>query len=495
MSGNRDLQQSQANEPTSNGHRRKASTDDSAPARAQCCRPSCIVASATVIITIIVVIIVILRVLLGTTGHIDTKIIDGHDGRTTLRPAAHMTVTRGSLEQTHRQATAHAMTSAGMGELTTGSKSTVEPTTTLTIDLTTTSTTDATTTPKTGPTTAPTTDPTTAPTAESTTLPTTFTATPTTDPTTTPTTDATTTVMTSTPFQITTTTTTGPPLKTTTESVCPQISSPANKVPFVSFGGGLNRPIAADVSSRGEIFVVDFGNQRIQVHNMQGALQHRFVPKVPGRPNYIMRPSDIAIDTRNDVWVVGFNYVVKYYRLGRPIFMIELAVGTKAYGVSVSRNSLVYVMAKKIQGGETMKQILVFAEQSGSFVKKFNLGLTTSGGGPFYLTVGSLIYISDMSGDQVDVYRSDGQHLFKFGDNDYCGVQLSKPRGIGTDRQGNVLVTSQPNGRVELYTSRGEFVRHVVTGLRRPKAVTVAPDGRVVVIDSSSLPVKIFDYE
>eukprot|EP00058_Branchiostoma_floridae_P017543 XP_002603031.1 hypothetical protein BRAFLDRAFT_84769 [Branchiostoma floridae] len=262
----------------------------------------------------------------------------------------------------------------------------------------------------------------------------------------------------------------------------------------------MGRPVAVAASSPSsfgktrEIFVVDFAKERIQVHDTTGVLRRRFVPTVPGRPNYVLRPSDIATDNRNNVWVVGFNYVIKYNPYGAPKHKIELAVGTRAYGVSVSRFSFVYVLVQKIQGGGTENAIMVYTERSGSHYKTLSLGLTTSRG-PFYITVGGLIYISDTSSDQIDVYRSDGRHLVKFGVNDLCGVQISKPRGMGTDRQGNVLVTSEDNGRVDLYTSRGEFERHVVTGLQRPKAVAAAPGGLLVVIDSSPQPVKIFKYE
>ncbi|XP_019629891.1 PREDICTED: tripartite motif-containing protein 3-like [Branchiostoma belcheri] len=224
---------------------------------------------------------------------------------------------------------------------------------------------------------------------------------------------------------------------------------------------------------------------------MQGGFRGSFVLWVPGRADYRLRPSGIAVGTRQTLWVVGFNYVINYGRNGRPLKKIELEVGTKAYGVGVSRNTLVYVMAVRIQGSTTEKEIYVYAETGGVFIRKVSLGPTTSLG-PFYITVSSLIYIADTSSDQVDVYSVNGEHVSRFGEDNRCGVELSSPRGLSTDRQGNVLVTSELAGRVDLYSPQGQFIRHVVTGLRRPKDVTVAPGGRLVVIDHSPQPVQIF---
>ncbi|KAI8492488.1 hypothetical protein Bbelb_299410 [Branchiostoma belcheri] len=508
---NGDLCQSQESEPTKNEKRRKESTDDGAPTRAGWCRPSCIV-------------------------------ID--QDRTTLPPTTRVSVTRTWLEQ--EKLTTGSKSTAGPTTMpTTGTTTAAEPTTTATtmpttvtttaIDPTTTTTTEATTipttftaTPTTDPTTTttthgtttvatttPTTVATTTPTAVATTTPTTLATT--TDATTTiaTTTAATTTATTTTPTTVQMTTTSLPLVKTTTADACSQISNSVIKVPSVRFGrramyglfGGKkqSRPIAAAVLltrkrekgggrrvvKSGEIVIVDFENERIVRYSMQGIIRGSFVPRVPGRPDYRLRPSGIAVGTRQTLWVVGFNYVINYGRNGTPLKKIELEVGTKAYGVGVSRNTLVYVMAVRIQRSKTEKEIYVYAETGGVFIRKVSLGPTTSGG-PFYITVSSLIYIADTSSDQVDVYSVNGEHVSRFGEDNRCGVELSSPRGLSTDRQGNVLVTSELAGRVDLYSPQGQFIRHVVTGLRRPKDVTVAPGGRLVVIDHSPQPVQIF---
>eukprot|EP00058_Branchiostoma_floridae_P012781 XP_002598269.1 hypothetical protein BRAFLDRAFT_204561 [Branchiostoma floridae] len=64
--------------------------------------------------------------------------------------------------------------------------------------------------------------------------------------------------------------------------------------------------------------------------------------------------------------------------------------------------------------------------------------------------------------DTVQVYTRDGDKLFQFGSKGRGDGQLKAPSGICTDSSGNIFVSNMKNNRIDMFTSRGDFVRTVV---------------------------------
>ncbi|CAH1238949.1 TRIM71 [Branchiostoma lanceolatum] len=85
--------------------------------------------------------------------------------------------------------------------------------------------------------------------------------------------------------------------------------------------GKFREPGGVAVSRYNEIFVADGANERIQVFNINGVFLRLFPTVVPSRNKQKMNPSDVVIDGKGYVWVVGSDldheYLVKYSREGR----------------------------------------------------------------------------------------------------------------------------------------------------------------------------------
>lgn len=109
------------------------------------------------------------------------------------------------------------------------------------------------------------------------------------------------------------------------------------------------------------------------------------------------------------------------------------------------------------------------------------------------------LYVSDRAGE-VLVYARDGRFLRRFGKG-----KLDRPTGLALDRTRQLLyvvdgsqVKSQ-NHRVEVFSLKGEHLRTVGTRggapgqFNFPTNVTVAPDGRLFVVDMLNFRVQIFD--
>ncbi|KAI8485704.1 hypothetical protein Bbelb_365380 [Branchiostoma belcheri] len=93
--------------------------------------------------------------------------------------------------------------------------------------------------------------------------------------------------------------------------------------------------------------------------------------------------------------------------------------------------------------------------------------------------------------DSIKVYNSSLRNVFEFrayrpGEN-----PRSVPRGICFDTTGNILVANSRNGRVDMFTSRGTFVRTVVN-ITKPWGIAVGPAGQLVVTNGHDDTVTVF---
>ncbi|XP_019629090.1 PREDICTED: tripartite motif-containing protein 3-like [Branchiostoma belcheri] len=272
--------------------------------------------------------------------------------------------------------------------------------------------------------------------------------------------------------------------------------------PRVTFGGKGRRKGRFDglrgvtVSDKGEIFVADSGNQRIQVFTLKG----RFVRQFPTVVSFEqeMYPLDVATDKEGNLWVVGetrpADFAVQYSRRGRVLRKIDLRyTGDRSSGgvaVDTRRNHI--LVTQTIRDWKTHGEVQVL-RPDGTCVR--TVGRFQGMKDPQYITVdrrGNII-VSDVCTHSVYVYKKDGQFLLKFGDESLLKHYIY---GICTDRSGNIIVAVSPqdasSGRVDMFDKTGRFVRHITTDMRLPWTVAMATQGQLVVTDYDRNTVSIF---
>eukprot|EP00058_Branchiostoma_floridae_P006913 XP_002592401.1 hypothetical protein BRAFLDRAFT_67266 [Branchiostoma floridae] len=237
----------------------------------------------------------------------------------------------------------------------------------------------------------------------------------------------------------------------------------------LTFGGKGSGPgqfcilYGVAVSEGGEIFVTDVQNVRIQVFTLQGTFVRQFPTAVPDES--VMLPYDVALDGEGNLWAVGCTlngsgeFAVQYDRQGRVLRKFELNKIKQHRGVAVDtrRN---HVLITGITGDDTDSD---------------NEDDENDGEGN--------ILVSDYGNNGVYVSNEDGEFLFQFGGKGSGEGQLKDPRGICTDRAGNIIVADSDNGRVEMFDKTGRFIKHIITDMTCPIAVAIAPQGQLVVTD------------
>ncbi|KAI8483715.1 hypothetical protein Bbelb_385070 [Branchiostoma belcheri] len=247
-------------------------------------------------------------------------------------------------------------------------------------------------------------------------------------------------------------------------------------VTFGGYGSGTGQfdyPSGNTVSDEGENFVADCGNRRIQVFTLQGKFVRQFPTVVSGEQK--MNPHDVTLDGEGNLWVVGYTgsaqFAVQYDKQGRVLRKFDLQKTWWARGVAVdTRRNHILITQTTRDWPNRHGEVLVFRSD------ETLVGTVGQQQGMEYP-------VSDWDNHCVFVYNEDGQFLFKFGGWGSDEGQLKKPRGICTDRAGNIIVADSGNKRVEMFDKTGKFLKHITTDMEWPCAVAMATQGQLVVTD------------
>eukprot|EP00058_Branchiostoma_floridae_P014477 XP_002599965.1 hypothetical protein BRAFLDRAFT_74088 [Branchiostoma floridae] len=258
------------------------------------------------------------------------------------------------------------------------------------------------------------------------------------------------------------------------------------KIVFGGLGtepGKFQQACRVAVSDDNEIFVPDFYNRRIQVHNMSGVYLRLFPTVVPGK-KVKMQPNGVAIDGEGHLWVAGVReeevHVVQYRRHGQPLSKFDVT-GVLVYPeIAVDVDNHKIIVTNK-------NEILVF-QPNGSLHLRFRetqrsliSSVTTDSKGNILVTV---------IPNSIQVYNRHGVRLFTAGT---CrrGQFPCHSRGICLDTLGRIVVANGLPGRVDMYTSRGKFVRTLVN-IEDPWGIAIGRDGQLLVTSKQEGTVTIF---
>ncbi|XP_019618127.1 PREDICTED: tripartite motif-containing protein 3-like [Branchiostoma belcheri] len=285
------------------------------------------------------------------------------------------------------------------------------------------------------------------------------------------------------------------------------------KVIFGGPGSGTGQfwgPCGVTVSDEGEIFVADCGlrdNQRIQVFTLHGTFVRQFPTVVSGELK--IRPDDVAMDEEGNLWVVGksigtfsANYAVQYNKQGRVLRKFGLQKSRMYRGVAVdTRRNHILITQTTMDRDSGHDEVQVF-RPDGTLVRtvgRASKNISQWGHQEMsfryqqYIAVNGEenILLTDPTNHFVYVYKEDGQFLFQFGGEGSGEGQLKHPRGICTDRAGNIIVADQGNKRVEMFDKAGRFLKHITTDMEGPQAVAMATQEQLVVTDHGNQTVSV----
>ncbi|KAI8514749.1 hypothetical protein Bbelb_073400 [Branchiostoma belcheri] len=262
---------------------------------------------------------------------------------------------------------------------------------------------------------------------------------------------------------------------------------------IITIGGDGNKEptvmaYGVAVSADNEIFVTT--SSGVRVFSINGNYLRHFYTALPGKNIFIM-PYDVAIGIEpGHLWVVGVIVksgayignvqVVTYSRRGQAMKTFDVGFtrpfSQPSIAIDVRNNKII------VGQGKTVKMF----DPDGSLYRSFKAssgsergvigGLTSDSEGNILLTL-------LRSHKAVEMYSHSGVKIFEFAER---GVgQLKYFKGICRDKLGNIFVADNENNRVDMFTSRGKFIR-TFANIKDPSGIAMGPDGEMVVTTSGS---------
>ncbi|KAI8495271.1 hypothetical protein Bbelb_272570 [Branchiostoma belcheri] len=260
----------------------------------------------------------------------------------------------------------------------------------------------------------------------------------------------------------------------------------------ITFRGKGSLRLGVAVSADYEIFVTDYV-RRVYVFSINGTYLRTFRTVLSGENGTVhIQPSGVAIGVQPGyLWIVGqpnpFNgyiHVVKYSRIGKPVKMIELHVVEPYFHAVIA----VDVCNNKIIVGHR-DTVMVF-HPNGSVYRSFNVRERVMIGGITLDSEGNIL-IALAKTKTAMVYSHSGDKLFEFGSTfkeGDIGPLLREFSGICLDTLGRIIVANHKVGRIDMFTSRGKFVR-TIEHIEGPWGITMGPGGELVACQWSAVTV------
>ncbi|KAI8505304.1 hypothetical protein Bbelb_174130 [Branchiostoma belcheri] len=230
------------------------------------------------------------------------------------------------------------------------------------------------------------------------------------------------------------------------------------------------------VSEDNEIFVSDLDTRRIDVYSMNGTHLRHFPTELPDGNEQKMLPYDVAMDGQGHLWAPVLKryrdsdaYVVQYSQDGQPLskFAFQSSRGFPHIDFDVRTNKIILVNGSQIVMFHPNGTLYQTFENKRGLNMNLQYAASDKDGN---------IFVTEQGYSIVQVYNPSGNRLFKFGGYGSGDGKLNFPRGIRVDTSGHVIVANEENGRVDVFTSRGEFLL-TAAKITKPWNLAVGPDG------------------
>ena len=225
--------------------------------------------------------------------------------------------------------------------------------------------------------------------------------------------------------------------------------------------GQFNHPADVVVDSKGNLWVLDRENSRVEEFNAKGEYTKAFGSKGSGN-GQIDEPDGLALDAKGNVWVIDTgNARVEEFN--------EKGEFTKAFGSSGSGNGqfntpegIAIDSHGNVWVSDTGNGRIEEFSEKGEFLKTAGSPGSGSGqlGEPEGLAVGpgGNVWVADWSNDRVEEFNEKAEFVREFGSDGTGNGQFKNPYGITVEADGDVWVADTSNDRVEEFTQAGEYL-------------------------------------
>ena len=225
--------------------------------------------------------------------------------------------------------------------------------------------------------------------------------------------------------------------------------------------GQFSHPADTAVDSKGNIWVVDKGNNRLEEFNEKGEFLAKYASAGSGN-GQLSSPGAIAIDSSDNVWIAdtGNNRIEKFNSSGEYLLKTgTYGTGNGQFsgpeGIAVDSKGNVWVsdtyngrVQKFNSSGEFLKLVGSYGSEAGQLGEPTGIDVSSSGNA----------YIADWQNQRITEFNESGGYIRQFGTAGTGNGQFAHPDGLDVDSSNNVWVADEGNGRVQEFSSTGAYL-------------------------------------
>lgn len=241
-------------------------------------------------------------------------------------------------------------------------------------------------------------------------------------------------------------------------------TAPSYLTSFGSSGsenGELNMPSAPALDGKGDVWVADAYNHRVQEFDHEGKYI-RQIGSYGTMPGQFNEPYDVVVDHNEHVWVSDpYNDRVEEFTIAGEYLRSFGKEGSGA-GEFKDPEGLAVDSKNNIWVTDVYNYRLQEFTESGSWIR--SVGSQGEGSGQFETAIGVAVdshdnvWVADSYNHRVQEFSSAGAWLRQWGKRGAGHAEFETPVGIAVDAVGDIFVGDYAQNRVQELTENGEYI-------------------------------------